>query len=84
MDENGKMIIVDEVLTPDSSRYWDAKSYQPGSSPLSYDKQFVRDYLNRIGWNKTPPPPALPADIIEKTKDKYLQLLSLIENGKRR
>ncbi len=78
LDENGSLILVDEVLTPDSSRYWDKKSYKTGESPKSYDKQFVRDYLNTLNWDKKPPAPPLPGDIIRKTKEKYDQLRSII------
>jgi phosphoribosylaminoimidazole-succinocarboxamide synthase len=62
---------MDEVLTPDSSRFWPEESYQPGSSPPSYDKQFVRDYLETLDWDKRPPPPPIPADVIEATAAKY-------------
>lgn len=79
IDENNQLILVDEVLTPDSSRYWEKPSYKAGTSPKSYDKQFVRDYLNTLDWNKQPPAPALPKDIISKTRDKYLQVQSIIE-----
>jgi len=79
LDENGHLILVDEVLTPDSSRYWDASSYQIGTSPKSYDKQFVRDYLNTLDWDKKPPAPPLPQEIIQKTREKYIQLLKVIE-----
>ncbi len=71
LDENGKLVLIDEVLTPDSSRFWPADSYQPGKSPPSFDKQFVRDYLETLDWDKTPPAPKLPAEIIEKTAAKY-------------
>jgi phosphoribosylaminoimidazole-succinocarboxamide synthase len=67
------IILIDEVLTPDSSRYWDASSYEPGKSQPSYDKQFVRDYLETISWNKQPPGPRLPTEIVEKTREKYLE-----------
>ncbi len=80
IDESGNLILVDEVLTPDSSRYWDAKTYEAGKNPMSFDKQFLRDYLDSINWNKTPPPPALPEDIINKTKQKYEEILKIIEN----
>jgi phosphoribosylaminoimidazole-succinocarboxamide synthase len=70
---DGRVILIDEVLTPDSSRFWPAASYEPGRSPPSFDKQFVRDYLESVHWNKEPPPPALPDDITAKTSDKYLQ-----------
>lgn len=74
-DEDGRLYVMDEMLTPDSSRYWPADEYQVGISPPSYDKQFVRDYLERIGWNKTPPGPRLPADVIERTRAKYAEAL---------
>jgi phosphoribosylaminoimidazole-succinocarboxamide synthase len=70
---DGEIILIDEVLTPDSSRFWPADTYQAGSSPMSYDKQFVRDYLETLDWNKTPPAPELPADIVAKTQAKYLE-----------
>lgn len=76
LDENGVMHLMDEVLTADSSRFWPADSYAPGMSPPSFDKQFVRDYLETLSdWNKTAPAPALPADVIEKTGDKYREAL---------
>jgi phosphoribosylaminoimidazole-succinocarboxamide synthase len=71
LDENGTLTLMDEVLTPDSSRFWPADSYQPGSSPPSYDKQFVRDYLETLDWDKTAPGPRLPAEVIEVTGGKY-------------
>lgn len=67
------LILIDEALTPDSSRYWDASLYSPGKSQPSYDKQFVRDYLEQSGWNKLPPGPVLPPDIVAKTREKYLE-----------
>ena len=66
-----KVILIDEVLTPDSSRFWPQDGYGPGKSQPSFDKQFVRDYLESIHWNKHPPPPALPSDVVEKTSEKY-------------
>ncbi|MEI7687182.1 MAG: phosphoribosylaminoimidazolesuccinocarboxamide synthase, partial [Planctomycetota bacterium] len=63
----------DEVLTPDSSRYWPLDSYRPGSAPPSFDKQFVRDWLDGSGWDKNSPPPPLPDDIVQKTRAKYLE-----------
>ena len=69
----GKLILIDEVLTPDSSRFWPADQYQPGRSQPSYDKQFVRDYLETLDWNKTPPAPALPPDVVAKTQAKYFE-----------
>jgi len=71
LDENGQLTLMDEVLTPDSSRFWPEESYRPGTSPPSYDKQFVRDYLETLDWDKTPPPPPVPAEIIEATAAKY-------------
>jgi phosphoribosylaminoimidazole-succinocarboxamide synthase len=71
LDNNGGLVLIDEVLTPDSSRFWPADSYQPGSSPASFDKQYVRDYLETLDWDKTAPGPSLPSDVIEKTADKY-------------
>jgi phosphoribosylaminoimidazole-succinocarboxamide synthase len=66
-----EVIWIDEALTPDSSRFWDAATYKPGGSPASYDKQFVRDWLEKTGWNKTPPAPELPPDVIEGTRKRY-------------
>jgi phosphoribosylaminoimidazole-succinocarboxamide synthase len=71
LDEEDRLVLIDEVLTPDSSRFWPAASYAPGSSPVSFDKQFVRDYLETLDWDKTPPGPVLPADVIAKTAAKY-------------
>jgi phosphoribosylaminoimidazole-succinocarboxamide synthase len=70
---NGELLLIDEVLTPDSSRFWPAESYEPGQSQPSFDKQFVRDYLEGLDWDKTPPAPALPDDIVRKTQEKYLE-----------
>jgi phosphoribosylaminoimidazole-succinocarboxamide synthase len=70
---DGKLILIDEVLTPDSSRFWPADQYQPGRSQPSFDKQFVRDYLETLDWNKTPPGPMLPAEVVQKTAAKYLE-----------
>jgi phosphoribosylaminoimidazole-succinocarboxamide synthase len=64
-------VLIDEALTPDSSRYWDAATYRPGSAPPSYDKQFVRDFLNATGWDHEPPGPKLPADVVRGTRDRY-------------
>ena len=73
-DSNGKLFIMDEVLTPDSSRFWSKDSYQVGTSPHSFDKQFIRDWLESQDWDKTPPPPKLPDNIIQKTSQKYLDI----------
>jgi phosphoribosylaminoimidazole-succinocarboxamide synthase len=71
--DNGKLILIDEVLTPDSSRFWPADQYAPGKGQPSFDKQFVRDYLETLDWNKTPPGPTLPPDVVAKTRAKYLE-----------
>jgi phosphoribosylaminoimidazole-succinocarboxamide synthase len=73
MADGRELILIDEVLTPDSSRFWPADQYAPGQGQPSFDKQFVRDYLEQIGWNKQPPVPSLPDDVIEKTREKYLE-----------
>jgi len=70
---SGDVLLIDEVLTPDSSRFWPKDGYAPGGAQPSFDKQFVRDYLERIRWNKQPPVPALPADVVEKTREKYVE-----------
>ena len=71
LDDDGQVILIDEALTPDSSRFWPAESYQPGVSPPSFDKQYVRDYLETLDWPKKPPAPYLPAEVIAKTAEKY-------------
>ena len=78
VDKNGKLVLIDEILTPDSSRYWPADEYRVGISPPSFDKQFVRDYLETLDWDKTPPAPPIPADIIEKTQQKYRQVRDIL------
>ena len=83
LDDNGVLHLMDEVLTADSSRFWPADSYQVGISPPSFDKQFVRDYLETVdGWQKTPPAPALPAEVIEKTGAKYREALERLTGEK--
>ena len=82
IDNSGKIYIIDEVLTPDSSRFWPMDSYQTGISPPSFDKQFVRDWLEGIDWNKSPPPPDLPIEIIEKTSQKYQEVLTKLTGEK--
>ncbi|MDP3872081.1 MAG: phosphoribosylaminoimidazolesuccinocarboxamide synthase [Methyloversatilis sp.] len=76
LDPDGKLILIDEALTPDSSRFWPADQYREGVNPPSFDKQFVRDYLETLDWNKSAPGPSLPADIIERTGDKYREALT--------
>lgn len=78
VDENGMLTLMDEVLTPDSSRFWPAGQYQVGTNPPSFDKQFVRDWLEQSGWNKQAPAPKVPADVIQKTIDKYREALHLL------
>jgi phosphoribosylaminoimidazole-succinocarboxamide synthase len=73
LDEHGVLHVMDEVLTPDSSRFWPAESYAVGKNPPSYDKQYVRDWLESTGWNKTPPAPALPDDVAQRTSAKYME-----------
>lgn len=75
LDADGRLHVMDEMLTPDSSRYWPADEYAVGTSPPSYDKQFVRDYLETLGWDKTAPGPKLPAEVIERTRAKYAEAL---------
>ena len=75
---DGQLILIDEVFTPDSSRFWPKDEYKPGSSPPSFDKQYVRDYLSDVGWNKEPPAPELPAEVISQTSEKYLEAYRLI------
>lgn len=77
-DKNGEIILVDEVLTPDSSRFWPAESYSPGKSQPSFDKQFVRDYLETLDWDKRPPAPPLPAEVAKATTDRYLEAYRLL------
>jgi phosphoribosylaminoimidazole-succinocarboxamide synthase len=78
VDEAGTLYLIDEALTPDSSRFWPADQYKVGSNPPSYDKQFVRDWLESSGWNKQPPAPQVPADVLQKTSDKYHEALRLL------
>ncbi|MEJ1385189.1 MAG: phosphoribosylaminoimidazolesuccinocarboxamide synthase [Candidatus Sedimenticola sp. (ex Thyasira tokunagai)] len=77
-DDEGTLYLIDEVLTPDSSRFWPADQYRPGISPPSFDKQFVRDYLETLDWDKTPPGPELPEEVITKTSEKYLEAESIL------
>lgn len=75
---DGQVALIDEVLTPDSSRFWDASVYEPGQSPPSFDKQYVRDFVAASGWNKEPPPPTLPPEVIEGTRQRYTRAYELI------
>ena len=71
--EDGRLLLIDEVLTPDSSRYWDVPRWSPGSEPASFDKQFVRNWLDESGWDKESPPPVLPEDVVQGTRDRYIE-----------
>ncbi len=81
---DGRLVLIDEVLTPDSSRFWPADEYQPGRSQASFDKQFLRDYLSTLDWQKEPPPPALPAAILEKTGARYIEAVEKITGNRLR
>ena len=78
IDENDQLVLIDEILTPDSSRYWPADLYRAGTSPPSYDKQFIRDYLETLDWDKRPPAPRLPQEIIDKTRQKYQEVHDIL------
>ena len=78
LDQHDRLVLIDEALTPDSSRFWPVNSYQPGISPPSYDKQFIRDYLETLDWDKTPPGPKLPQDVIDKSAAKYREIADLL------
>ena len=82
LDEDGTLTLMDEVLTPDSSRFWPVESYAEGKSPPSFDKQFVRDWLESVGWNKQPPAPAIPAEVAQKTADKYREALTKLTSAR--
>ncbi len=75
---DGKLLLIDEVLTPDSSRFWPMEDYRPGGPQKSYDKQYLRDYLESLGWNKKPPPPPLPPEVINNTRARYVQALKVL------
>ncbi len=79
LDDNGTLTLMDEIFTPDSSRFWDADSWQPGTSPASYDKQFIRDYLDTLDWDKTAPGPELPQAVIDGTLSRYRQALTTLQ-----
>ncbi len=78
VDKSGRLMLIDEALTPDSSRFWPTASYKPGISPPSFDKQYVRDYLESLHWDKKPPAPHLPADVVARTSDNYREALRLL------
>jgi len=82
LDGENNLVLIDEVLTADSSRFWPADSYRVGASPPSFDKQYVRDYLEKLGWNKAPPAPRLPAEVIRKTSEKYREALERLTGRK--
>ena len=82
LNEKNEIVLIDEVLTADSSRFWPADQYRVGISPPSYDKQFVRDYLETLDWDKTPPAPKLPADVIARTSAKYREALEKLTGKK--
>jgi phosphoribosylaminoimidazole-succinocarboxamide synthase len=77
---DGKLILIDEALTPDSSRYWDGATYKPGKTPDNFDKQFVRDYLESLKWDKRPPAPTLPAEVVRKTAERYAEVLKRLQS----
>ena len=79
---SGEIILIDEALTPDSSRFWPLDSYRPGANPPSFDKQFVRDWLESSGWDKNSPPPKLPEEVVRKTRDKYLEAYERLTNAR--
>lgn len=78
VDEQGQVLLIDEALTPDSSRFWPVDSYLPGTSPVSYDKQYIRDWLENTDWDKSPPAPAIPEDIVKRTQEKYDEALTCL------
>ena len=78
---DGELSLIDELLTPDSSRFWDAEGYAPGKSQPNFDKQFVRDYLDSVGWDHEPPAPTLPDDIVAKTRERYLEAFKRLTGG---
>jgi phosphoribosylaminoimidazole-succinocarboxamide synthase len=82
LDQKNQLVLIDEVLTADSSRFWPADSYKVGMSPPSFDKQYVRDYLETLDWNKAPPAPRLPAEVIRRTSEKYIEALERLTGKK--
>ena len=81
LDENDRLVLADELLTPDSSRFWPVDQYRVGESPVSFDKQFLRDYLESLDWDKKPPAPQIPPEIIEKTRQKYQEACDILTSG---
>jgi phosphoribosylaminoimidazole-succinocarboxamide synthase len=81
LNEAGQVVLMDEALTPDSSRFWPVDTWRPGSSPPSFDKQYVRDYLESLDWNKKAPGPRLPPEVIERTAAKYREALARLTGG---
>ena len=82
VNDNGELILADEVLTPDSSRFWDVEEYEVGKSPKSFDKQYLRDWLKNSGWDKTPPAPKIPEEVIETTREKYIKAYEMLTGQK--
>ncbi len=80
-ERTGELLLADEVLTPDSSRYWAWNAYHPGGPQPSFDKQFVRDWLETTGWDKASPPPALPEDVVARTREKYVEAYERLTGG---
>ena len=78
LDESGEIMLIDEILTPDSSRFWLEKEYKPGTEPVNFDKQYLRDWLDTLDWDKTPPPPKLPEEVIQGTADRYAKALTML------
>ena len=78
---DGKITLIDEIFTPDSSRFWPADRYQPGRGQESFDKQYLRDYLDQCDWNRSPPPPVLPEEVVQKTRARYLEALGRLTGG---
>ena len=81
-DKDGNVLLIDEVLTPDSSRFWSVDHYEPGKAQPSFDKQFVREYLETLDWNKQPPAPSLPDEIVKATTERYLQAYEILTGNK--
>jgi phosphoribosylaminoimidazole-succinocarboxamide synthase len=80
LDDKNNLVLIDEILTPDSSRFWPLDQYNEGKAQPSFDKQYIRDWLESTGWNKSPPPPKLPDEVIEKTSKRYIEAFERITN----